>query len=243
MTPGTFLDPTALAIVGGGTLLATILRTPLRDLARAIRALAILPRRRFRADPLLEQIAHLSRVAKRHGVVALDDTVVGDTDVARAIAQIVDADAPDAIATAIEEARRQRAERHRIAADVWHGIAETAPAMGMVGTLIGLVAMFTRVNDAAAIGASMAVALLATLYGALLANLVALPIATRLRNAARVEAMERLRLIPPQLALAVREAPRAIALVQAVPSRSIHDVDDDDDRQTDDGRTDPGVAA
>jgi chemotaxis protein MotA len=85
--------------------------------------------------------------------------------------------------------------------------------MGMVGTLIGLVGMFVKMQDPGAIGASMAVALLATLYGALLANLVAMPVAIRLRRQGRDEAVERLRLEAPLIALAERERPRAAAIV------------------------------
>lgn len=85
--------------------------------------------------------------------------------------------------------------------------------MGMVGTLIGLARMFAAMDDVATIGAGMAVALLATLYGAVLANLVLQPIAGRLRGAARAEAFERARLEAPLVALARREAPLALASV------------------------------
>lgn len=80
--------------------------------------------------------------------------------------------------------------------------------MGMVGTLIGLVKMFLSMNDPSAIGGAMAVALLATLYGALVASLVAMPVAARLRRMARNEAFERTRLEAPLMAMAAREAPR-----------------------------------
>ncbi|MEH3122907.1 MAG: MotA/TolQ/ExbB proton channel family protein [Sphingomonas phyllosphaerae] len=211
MTPALLLDPVALAIVLGGTMLATVLRTPLRDLARALLALATLPRRRFRAETRLEQIATLSRIAQRHGVHALDRSVIRDADIAAAIVLIVDGAQAPVVVEALDTARRQRAERHRIVVECWTGMAETAPAMGMIGTLIGLVAMFTRMSDPQAIGAAMAVALLATLYGALLANLVAMPIAARLRTAARAELLERERLLAPLAALAEREAPRVRA--------------------------------
>lgn len=213
MTPGTFLDPAALAIVGGGTVLATLLRTPLADVACALSALRVLLRRRFDAGPLVEQIAALSRIARRHGAMALDRTVVADPDVALGIAAIVDGTPVPALLDALDTAQRARVERHRIAADVWAGTAEAAPAMGMVGTLVGLVAMFTQMTDPAAIGSAMAIALLATLYGALLANLIAQPIAPRLRTAARTEALERLRLAAPLAALAAREAPRPVSFV------------------------------
>ncbi|UVO51235.1 MotA/TolQ/ExbB proton channel family protein [Sphingomonas sp. SUN019] len=208
MTPGTFLDPIALSIVGGGTILAAILRTPARDLARAIAALATLPRRRFAAEPLLQQIAALGRIARRHGAIALDRSVIADLDVAAAVADIVDGASPEAVATKLRHLRRARIERHVAAADAWAGMAEAAPAMGMVGTLIGLVAMFTQMTDPQAIGSAMAVALLATLYGALLSNLIALPIANRLRAAARHEAFERARIEEPLVALATREQPQ-----------------------------------
>jgi len=91
--------------------------------------------------------------------------------------------------------------------------------MGMVGTLIGLVGMFVKMDDPSAIGGSMAIALLATLYGALLANLVAMPVAARLRRHAREEAIERLRLEAPLVALAMREQPRTPLMAVETPSR------------------------
>jgi chemotaxis protein MotA len=209
-----FLDPAAAAIVCGGTVIAVALRTPSRDLTHAIRAIRGLGRRRFDAAPLLEQIAALTRIARRHGVMALDRTVIGDTHVAAAVAAIVDGQGPDEVAAILQQLRRDRAERQLSAVEVWCGAAEVAPALGMVGTLIGLVAMFARMTDPQAIGAAMAVALLATLYGAILANLVAAPIAARLKRQARVEAIERARLEAPLVALAERERPRA-TLVQA----------------------------
>lgn len=215
MNLGTFLDPAALMIVGGGTIASAVLRTPATDLARAIAALVTLPRRRFSAEPLLEQIAALGRIARRHGVVSLDRSVIADPDVAAAIAGIVDGHSPDDIAARIQHLRRTRIERHAAAADAWAAIAEAAPAMGMVGTLVGLVAMFVQMSDPQAIGGAMAIALLATLYGALIANLVAMPVASRLRAAARIEAFERARLEAPLVALADRERPRPVHLSPA----------------------------
>ena len=203
-----FFDSAALAIVLGGTLIATLLRTPWRDATRAVRALAVLPRRPFSAEPLVEQIAHLSRVAKRHGVLTLDRSVITDPDMAEAVAAVVDGEGPEVVASRLNLARTARVERHVAIADIWTGAAEVAPAMGMVGTLIGLAAMFATMNDPQRIGGAMAIALLATLYGALFANLIAQPIAMRLRRAARIEAFERTRIVAPLAALAAREAPR-----------------------------------
>jgi chemotaxis protein MotA len=203
-------DPVAGVLVVGGTLLTAVLRAPGRDVGRAVVALRTLPRGRFAADALLGQIAAQTRIAERHGVLQLDRAVIADADIAAAMAAIVDGRPADQIAELLRYRRRSRAERHAAAADVWAGAAEAAPAMGMIGTLVGLAGAFATMTDASAIGAAMAIALLATLYGALLANLVAAPIAARLRTLARAESFERARLEAPLVALAVRETPRMV---------------------------------
>ncbi|RIA44502.1 chemotaxis protein MotA [Hephaestia caeni] len=213
---GAYLDPSAIAIVVGGTAIGTVLRTPRRDLARALAAVRVLFRRRFDATALVAQVASLGRIAQRHGVIALDRSVIRDPDVAAAVAAIVDGAGPDEIATLLAEQRETRDERHATAADVWAAAAELAPAMGMIGTLIGLVGMFTAMDDPQSIGGAMAIALLTTLYGAVLASLVAMPIAARLRRAARIEASERQRIEAPLIGLAERERPR----LRAVPNEA-----------------------
>jgi len=218
ITLAQLLDPAALAIVGGGTALAVVLRTPLRDLGGALAAVTTLGRGRFDADPLLLQITALARIAKRHGVMALDRSVITDPDVAAGIAAIVDGASATDVATLVEHRRRARIERHVAAADVWAGAAEVAPAMGMVGTLIGLAQMFATMSDPSAIGGAMAVALLATLYGALFANLLFMPIANRLRAQGRSEAFERARIEAPLVALAERETPRGYVAPSSPPT-------------------------
>ncbi len=205
----TLYDPIALAIVGGGTALVTILRTPMRDLSNGVVALKALVRAPFDAERLLRQVAALTRIARRHGVFKLDRAVIADPDVAAAVAMIVDGAEPEEVEAEVRYRRRARIDRHVAAAEMWAAAAETAPAMGMVGTLVGLARMFAAMEDTSAIGAGMAVALLATLYGALLGNLVFAPIAARLRAAGKVEAAQRARLDLPLVALATHQAPRA----------------------------------
>lgn len=197
-----FLDPIALAIVLGGTLAAVVLRTPLGDLGRAVAALRTLGRRRFAVEPLLDQVGAFGRIAKRHGMIALDRSVIADPDLAAAVAAIVDGAAPEQVSALVDQRRLARFERHRAAAEMWTGMADIAPAMGMIGTLIGLVQMFTAMRDPKTIGAAMAVALLTTLYGAIVACLVATPVAARLKRNARHEAQERARLAAPLAELA-----------------------------------------
>lgn len=213
LTLTTFLDPLALAIVGGGTAASMILRTPLADLGRGFAALAVLHRRTpFDGGTALAQVEALGRIARRHGQAALERNVFADPDLAAGVAALADGRSEADVRALLAHARQARIERHCAAADMWAAAAEAAPAMGMVGTLVGLVAMFGAMTDPAAIGQAMAVALLATLYGALLGNLALLPIAARLRRLARAEALERARIERPLAALAdinrtrVREA-------------------------------------
>lgn len=203
-----YADPVAAAFVVGGTAFALLVRTPPADLWRAFRALGTLARRPYRADEGVEQIAKLDRIARRHGVMTLDRTRIADPDIAAAIAAIVDGAGPEAVAATLRHRNEARAERHLAAADMWAAIAELAPALGMVGTLVGLVQMFMAMTDPTAIGRAMAVALLSTLYGAVLAALVGMPIAGRLRRMARIEAFERALLEAPLVALARRERPQ-----------------------------------
>ena len=203
-----FWDPAALAIVGGGTVLATVLRTPLPDLKRAGAALRVLGRRSFAAGPALEQVSALQRIARRHGLLALDRTVINDPDIADAVALAVDGGSADEVAALAADRRTARWERHQGAIEAWAGAAEVAPAMGLVGTIIGLVRMFASIDDPSALGGAMAVALLTTLYGAVLATLVAMPVAARLRRIADAEFAERARLETALAALAPRERVR-----------------------------------
>lgn len=203
-----FWDPVALAIVGGGTIAATVLRTPFADLKRAAAALPVLARKPFAAGPALEQVAALQRIARRHGLLALDRTRIDDPDLAAAVALAVDGGTAEEIAALAADRRIARWERHQGAIEAWAGAAEVAPAMGLVGTIIGLIRMFATLDDPAALGGAMAVALLTTLYGAVLATLVAMPVAARLRRIADAECAERARLEAPLVALAPRERAR-----------------------------------
>ncbi|PXA95942.1 biopolymer transporter ExbB [Nostoc sp. 3335mG] len=206
LTP--YADPVAAAFVIGGTALTIAIRTPRADLVRGFHALATLPRRPFSADPGLEQIAALARIAKRHGVLTLDRSRIEDADIAAAIEAIVDGEGPERVGDTLSHRNAARVERHLAAADMWSAVAELAPALGMVGTLVGLVQMFMAMTDPAMIGKAMAVALLSTLYGAIVTAMIAMPIAGRLRRMARIEAFERARLEGPLVALARRERPQ-----------------------------------
>lgn len=200
-----FIDPLAITIVLGGTFVATALRGPLSDTVAAFGALRRLTGTPFDAQDARARIVKAERIAKGN-LVAVDAAILADPDIAAAVEAIGDGAGADAVEALLAARAAQRAERHAVVHDFWQAAAEAAPAMGMIGTLLGLVRMFRGMEDPATIGGAMAVALLATLYGALLANLVFAPIAARLRRQSRREEIARRRLRVPLMALARRYA-------------------------------------
>lgn len=208
MDLATFFDPAALAIVAGGTLAASLARQPLADNANAVRALGRLGGRRFDFGPARAELARVERIAHDKSLFAIEPSLLRDADVAEAFQAVAAGAGPDEVEALLDRLRAARLERHAAVHESWAAAAEIAPGMGMVGTLIGLVAMFRAMDDPAAIGGAMAIALLATLYGALLANLVFAPIAARLRRLSDAEARERAALVKPFRAFAARELPR-----------------------------------
>lgn len=205
--PAIFFDPLALAIVGGGTLLATAARGPMPDTANAFRALTLLWRKPFDFGPARAELAGAERIATAKSLLAIDSLLLSDPDVAEGVQAVLDGALPAELETLLDRLREERRERHAVVHDWWTAAAENAPALGMVGTLIGLVQLFRVMDDPSAIGGAMAVALLATLYGALFANLVAAPIAARLCRLSRAEEIERRALVKPFRAFAARELP------------------------------------
>lgn len=203
-------DPLALAIVVGGTVVATALRGPLADTRAALGAVRAAVRPPFDFDAARAELATAERLSQAKGVLAVDAHTIRDADVAAGVEAVAAGADANAVEHLLATRRAARRERHMIVHDWWTAAAETAPAMGMIGTLLGLVRLFQAMDDPSAIGAAMAVALLATLYGALVANLVAAPLAARLQRLSRAEEDGRRLLVRPFRAYAERETPPAL---------------------------------
>lgn len=202
-----FFDPLALAIVFGGTLLATIVSATRDDLGRALAALVPLLRARPEADA---RAAHQAVLRIRHlseykGIVSADWVKSPVEFVHRAACRLARAEGSAAFETWAREEIEDRRARHASAMSLWRHAAEVAPAMGMIGTVIGLVAMFARMNDPAAMGPAMAVAMLTTLYGLILAFGIAGPVAARLERLSEAECRWQARTVERLLALARAE--------------------------------------
>lgn len=179
-----FIDPAAIAIVFGGTLLTTWFRNSRSDIFRALSALRLLRR----ADPDADAVAARAAVNRIRELVEIrtiscvDRVETAQRFLVRAARELSDARSSADFARWASGEIEARRLRHQSAIGVWRSIAEAAPSMGMIGTIIGLVQMFAHMNDPALIGPAMAVAMLTTLYGIFLSSMVAAPIAGRLEG-------------------------------------------------------------
>ena len=192
-SPMIFVNVPSLLIVVGGTLGVTFIKNPLgRVLATfAVAKNAFLAKSPSNSD-LITKIVELSRTARKESLLSLERVEVDHQFLASAIRLAVDGMEPNAIRSILETDIEYLAERHKIGQELMEGIATSAPAFGMVGTLIGLVNMLAGMDDPATIGPSMAVAILTTLYGSLIANLFANPIADKLKFRSREEVQSRM---------------------------------------------------
>ena len=209
--PIIFLDTKSVLIVLGGTLGVTFIKNPL---ARVFGTLGVVKNAFFgKVTPmsgLIETIVELSRKARRESLLSLEKVELEDPFLHKAIRLAVDGMEPNAIKTVLETEVNFLAQRHQVGADVFDGIAESAPAFGMIGTLIGLVQMLASMEDPSKIGPAMAVAILTTLYGSLIANLFAAPIAQKLKDRSREEVNARLVIVQGVLSIVEGDHPASV---------------------------------
>lgn len=209
-----YLDPASLLLVVLGTIAATLLGSAPRDLAALPQALAdALGPWPEPADDAARRVVALALAVRREGGTAWAGVLTGLDDapsLRRAIEQARDGLPPERIAAQLAEERRSLGERRGAAVAVLRRAAETAPAMGLIGTLLGLVQMLAQLSDPDAIGPGMALALLTTLYGALIAHAVVLPLAERIESRLAAE-LQLLRIHEAAaISIARRENPRLL---------------------------------
>jgi chemotaxis protein MotA len=219
-----FFNAPSILIVGGGAAAATLLRfrpdVVLTALGTGVQT-AFFEHAR---DPgaLLDEIRTLAQVIRRQGPMALERTPVSEPFLARGKQMIADGQGATELRTQLTRERELEIQRLVDGERIFRAIGEAAPAFGMIGTVVGLVQMLSMMEDPSTIGPAMAVALLTTLYGALIAYVIALPIADKL--ASKLETQEtNLSLIIDGLAqVAERRSPDAITdmLIVYLPEKS-----------------------
>jgi chemotaxis protein MotA len=178
-----FVDVASVMIVIGGAIAATILRFTLGQVGLAlVTALKTSFGNKSRSPAeVISRLRELSQIARKGGPLALQEVEIKDEFLRKGVQFIIDGLAPEVVAQAMTRERELIIERLDQGQAIMRAIGDAAPAFGMIGTLVGLVQMLSKMDDPSAIGPAMAVALLTTLYGALVASLFALPIADKLQ--------------------------------------------------------------
>ena len=188
-----FLNLPGFLIVIGGTFAATLIKFPLRDVFVAFktgsRAAFVLDKENPRE--LIDIALDLATKVRKGGLLALEEVSLQNDFFQKGVQLCVDGHNIDVIREALTAEMDLTIQRHAEGAKIFRGIGETAPAFGMIGTLVGLVQMLSNMEDPKTIGPSMAIALLTTLYGALIANLIALPIADKLETKVEQEGVNK----------------------------------------------------
>lgn len=178
---GMFLDPASLIIVVGGTFAAVLMKFSMGQFIGAVKvALKTFLHKEEKVQKLIDDLEQMANTARKEGLLALEGVEVSNTFLKKGIQMMVDGHTPEMVRSVLKKDMDNTIERHDIGQKIFKGFGDFAPAMGMIGTLIGLVQMLANMSDPKSIGPAMAVALLTTLYGAMIANLLALPIADKL---------------------------------------------------------------
>lgn len=176
-----FIDVPSILIVGVGSIFVVMAKFSMKQIPVAIKAAmkAFL----FKLDKpneLIEKSFELSSAVRKNGVLALESIPVENEFMAKGVNMLVDGIEIDIVKGMLSKERSLTAQRHEQAQKIFRALSDVAPAMGMIGTLVGLVQMLANMSDPDAIGPAMAVALLTTLYGAFIANVISSPIADKL---------------------------------------------------------------
>ncbi len=208
---GMFVNAPSLVIVFGGTLTAVMAKYSLGQFL----AFAKIAGKGFKNNDidlgdLIDEIVTLADEARKGGLLALEGKEVSSDFLGKGIQLLVDGHEPDVVKSILSKEKTQAEERHKLGAAIFTHMASMAPAMGMIGTLIGLVAMLANMSDPKAIGPAMAVALLTTLYGAVLANGFCEPLADKLVLRAQNDVRLKSLVIDALLAIQNGQNPRVI---------------------------------
>ena len=179
-----FIDSSSVVIVFAGSIMVLLMRSTLPAFINAWAKVLLKTILNKNEDPsaLIEQIVEMANISRRDGAIALEGQMaeIQNPYLQKGISMVVDGTAEDVIESSLTNDVELMAFRHAEASGVFKSWADIAPAMGMIGTLVGLVGMLQNMSDPKAIGPAMAIALLTTLYGAFIANVIAKPFAEKL---------------------------------------------------------------
>jgi len=192
-SPGSFFNIPSVLIVIGGTLAVTTVCFSLGEMGRSV---SVILKTIFHNNPdptnAAVNVLEVAVMARKQGILSLQNVmseIQGEQFLHKGLAMVVDGTPGEEVEMILRRDMQATLQRHVKSANVLKKAAEFSPAMGLIGTLIGLVQMLGNLNDPSTIGPSMAVALLTTFYGAVLANMVFLPLAAKLERNSVEEAL------------------------------------------------------
>ena len=219
---GAFIDTPSMLIVFGGTAFAVMYRSTLPMFLGSFGTLVkvFMPGAK-KYDELITRLTELAGIARKDGMMALEGQEVPDKFFEKGLQMLVDGADETKLTDQLNRELKAMKVRHENMTGVFQAWVDLAPAMGMIGTLIGLVAMLGNMADPKAIGPAMAVALLTTLYGAMIANCIFMPIVTKLEGYSAHEAMYREMVVMGLKFISRGESPRNITdqLVANLPPK------------------------
>jgi chemotaxis protein MotA len=187
---GTFWDLTSIIIVLGGSSFATMIRWPLDKFIAGVKStLKAISTKATAPKEIIDQILELAQTARKESILALEKVTISDEFLAKAVRLLVDGYPPEVIQDMIDLEIDTLTQRHKDGRGIVENMGESSPAFGMIGTVMGLVVIMANLSDPSAIGPGIAVALITTLYGALLANLVFIPLGSKLKYRSEEEAI------------------------------------------------------
>lgn len=179
-----FYDLPSIMIVLGGTLASLMISFPMKNFTKIPKHMKIvLFPKKYNPQEYIEQIVFFAKEARINGLLALEDKLSETKDkfLKTSILLVVDSVEPEKVRALLNKELENLEERHAQDMSFYNKAAEYAPAFGMIGTLIGLVNLLANLEDTASLTANMAVALVTTFYGTILANLIFKPIASKLK--------------------------------------------------------------
>lgn len=210
---GRYIDPASAIITFGGAFAATLASYSLSDYIAGLKSFTLIFKTTaMNASEMIQKIIELSNVARKEGLLSLEESAA-DLDepfLKKGILLIVDGTDPDLVRAIMETELVNVDSRHKKLISFWDTLGAMGPAWGMIGTLVGLVNMLYNMDDAGAIGPAMAVALITTLYGSLLANWICTPVANKLKDNNAAEMTLKEVMIEGLLSIQAGENPRVI---------------------------------
>lgn len=187
-----FVNIPSVLIVLGGTLATVFIRFGMTEIINSFKvALNAFIAKLSNPQAVIKEIVNLANIARKNGLIVLEQQPIEDPFLKKAIMYCVDGHEADFIHEVLQREVDLTVERHEVGKRVFTGMGDAAPAFGMIGTLVGLVQMLANMEDPQTIGPAMAVALITTLYGAVIANFVMLPMADKLELRSQEEERNR----------------------------------------------------